>query len=488
MSVLDLRGTTALDVLPRVGAAATGAVRLGPFQVRMLAAAALAVAGWAPLYLGVLADLPGGSRAAYLLAVPVLLAVLAAGYRTPPCGVGDAESDWIVAVLLGVAGITAIEVLTDRLPTLAGLWRLPALSGVVWFACVLIVLFGVRHAVRMWMVWVFAVAVTTPLPFLLLTAELGGSDSAAIAVSAGIGAAAVALATPDAPWRLRTVATLICLGAGLLIAWAWSTEAGLITPAVLVTGVLPVLAILVVHARVATSSVPLSFPLPQRSTSSMALLACLAAVLALVGVRSDSGHSAEASVSGAWIERTAWGAPREFPFITRYLGPHSTLQRFSMLPVDGLPAAAVDVMSTPDAGALRDLADAVWYPSARPLDYRAAGGDGLPAGARVLHSNADAVTSGADTPWYAVTWTWTSGPVHQRITVIVSQSLTGSIPPPAPAPLSLPDTSVRPLLWLARQQPDDTGGIDDLVAARVRTVVDQVSTAVARSSDEHTGV
>ena len=72
-----------------------------------------------------------------------------------------------------------------------------------------------------------------------------------------------------------------------------------------------------------------------------------------------------------------------------------------------------------------------------------------------------------------MTWTWTSGTLYQRITVIVSQSLTGAVPPPTP--LSMPAASVRPLLWLARQQPDDTGDVDELVAVRARAVVAQVA-------------
>ncbi|MEH3139179.1 MAG: hypothetical protein PGN37_03165 [Mycobacterium kyogaense] len=472
MSVLDLRSTTALRALPGTAEAATETARLNPFVVRMLAATALAAGGWAPLYLGLLHDLPGGSRCTYLLAVPVLLTVVAAGHRTPPCGVGDAESDWIVAVLLGVAGVTGIGVLSDRLPTLAGLWRLPALSGVIWFACVLTVLFGVRHVVRMWALWAFALAVTTPLPFLLVTAELGGGDRAAVAVSAGIGAIGVALGTPGTPRRLRTAATLTCLSVGLLVACV--APQGEPVAAILVAGVLPVSTMLVVWSR--GTSAPQAFPLPTRSAPAMAILALLAAALPLLSVPATPARAAAASADPAWIGRTAWGAPRDYPFITRYLGPGSTLQRFSMLPVDGLPAAAVDVMTTPDAGALSDVADAVWYPSARPLDYRPAA-DPLPAGARLLHSNADAVTTGAEAPWYAVTWTWASGAVYQRITVIVSQSLTGTIPPPAPAPLSLPAASVRPLMWLARQQPDDTGQIDELVLGRARAVVDQVNAA-----------
>ena len=474
MSVLDLR--TAAVIPAPAGALGERWARVThhPFRLRMAAAVALTAAGWAPFYAGIADAASQGSRSTYLLVVPVLLVMIAATHRTPPRGVGDAESDWIVVALAGAGGFIAIHLLGARLPTLAALWRLPLLSTVVWFACVLTVLFGVRHVVRMWALWLFALGVTTPLPALLAIATLGGSDRAATAVAAAIGALAVGLATHAAPARVRLAAPLGCFGIGLLIAWGW-TGTG---PTVLVAGVLPVLAT-VAALRIGTkTAVAEEFPLPNRSMLSAAVLVTLAAALLLTSAP-PAGRVADSAVDGNWTHRTAWGAPTTFGFITRYLGPGSRWERFAVPPVDGLPAAAVDVISTANPGALRDVADAVWYPSARPLGYRIADPSGsLPAGARTMHSNADAATTGADAQWYAVSWTWHTPTVHQQVIVVVSQALTGVTPPPPPSPLSMPAVSVRPALWLARQQPDDAGPVDDLVRARANDLAERV-TAVA---------
>ena len=478
MSVLDLRTAAVVPAPSRALGERLTRVAHHPFRLRMAAAVALTAAGWAPVGADALSAASHGSRSAYLLVVPALLVMIAAAYRTPPRGVGDAESDWIVAALVGAGGFTAIHLLGERLPTQAGLWRLPLLGTVVWFACVLIVLFGVRHVVRMWALWLFALCVTTPLPVLLATAALGGSDRAVTAVAAAIGAVAVWLATRAAATRLRVAAAVGCLGIGLLIAGTWTGT----WPTVLVAGALPVLVTAAVLRSRTKRAVAEAFPLPDRSPLSAAVLVAAAAVLLLTAVPSGGRGAGDVvgAVDDTWTHRTAWGAPTTFGFITRYLGPGSRWERFAVPPVEGLPAAAVDVISTANAGALRDVADAVWYPSARPLAYRNADpSSSLPTGARTIHSDADAATSGTDGQWYAVTWTWHTSTVHQQVTVIVSQALSGAAPPPPPVPLSVSAVSVRPALWLARQQPDDAGPVDDLVRARASDLV-QTVTAVAR--------
>lgn len=483
MSVLDLRTPAVLPAPPHAVATQLARLTRDPFRIRMAAAVALTAAGWAPLHAGVVTAVTSGSRSAYLLAVPAMLVMIAAGYRTPPRGVGDAESDWIVVALAGAGGFSAIHLVGERLPTLAGLWRLPLLGTVVWFACVLTVLFGVRHVVRMWALWLFALVVTTPLPALLLSAELGGSRRAVTAVAAAVGALAVGLATRRAATRVRLTAGLICFGVGLLIAGLWPGTAA----CVLVAGALPVGATLAALHMAGKAPAREDFTLPARSPLSALVLVVVAAALLLTSAPSIDRLSA-AAVDATWTGRTAWGAPATYGFITRYLGPGSRLERFSVPPVQGLPAAAVDVISTDNGGALDDLADAVWYPSARPLNYRAADpSSGLPTGARIIHSNADAATTGADGQWYAITWTWHAPALHQRVTVIVSQTVSDGAapppPPPPPSPLSISVASLRPALWLARQQPDDTGGVDDLVRTRASDLVDTVI-AVARQRTE----
>lgn len=105
-----------------------GTTARGPDLVRMVAAAALTAVAFLTMYADLLANALDGSRAAYLVVFPVLLAVIAAGYRTAPRGVNDVESDWIVTALIGISGFVAIHLVNNRMPTLAGFWGLPLLG------------------------------------------------------------------------------------------------------------------------------------------------------------------------------------------------------------------------------------------------------------------------------------------------------------------------------------------------------------------------
>jgi hypothetical protein len=89
----------------------------------------------------------------------------------------------------------------------------------------------------------------------------------------------------------------------------------------------------------------------------------------------------------------------------------------------------------------------------------------------VIQTNADAATDGAGHDWYAVTWTWRAGALSQRVTVVVSQTIGADRTPPAPQPLSLLQTAVRPALWVARQQPNAEGTVDPRVSQRVTQVI-----------------
>lgn len=107
-----------------------------------------------------------------------------------------------------------------------------------------------------------------------------------------------------------------------------------------------------------------------------------------------------------------------------------------------MPTAAVDVLSTPSEAVLDDLADVVWYPTARPVSYRAVtASTAIPAGTRAIHSDADAAADARGVDWYALTWTQRAGSLFQRVTVIVSQSLTGDQAPRHP---SRPTSSTHP--------------------------------------------
>ncbi len=448
--------------------ASVGDSRLA-FWWRTAAVAALFCGAYGAVFLRVITESFNGSRAAFLVVAPILVLTAATGYRTPPRGVGDNESDWIVAALTGVAGFTMIALVTNRFPTLAGMWRLELVGGLVWVACAGMVIFSVRHVVRMWQVWLFALVCATTVPYLLATSALGGSDTAAVVVAAIFGTYAVYMAGGRTRqlWRFTAAAVYLVIGVGAAI--ALTPILGLTVTIIIVAGVVPVLTAFGLYhftewtGNHRTGAVSVGFhPL---SIKSLLALAFIAAALLSIHLPA-SGPPAPQLAAIDWTERSGLGQQTDYPFVTRFLGPDATLTRLDVPATPGRPAAAVDILSAPNLAVLQDYSDAIWYPTAKPVNYRPASVDiELPPGARTAHSDADAASDGAGTDWYALTWLWQTGNAYQRVTVVVSQNADGTSVV-APQPLTVSDNFAGPLAWIARQQADDVGPVAPEVVDR----------------------
>lgn len=444
-----------------------------PFATRIAIVAVLGLTGYVWVFAQAVVEAGMGSRTAITVVAPVLMVLIATGYHSPTRGVGDAESDWIIALLLGIACFTGIHLLAGRMPTLAALWHLQSLGFVVWFACLSIVLLGARHVALMWKLWVFAVCCTTPLPFILSAAALGGSDDVTAMLTAVVGAVAVFLATERARLPHRLFATGGCFVVSASAVMILDAHTGPFAAVAVGAGVFPVLTVALLHA-----ATPVTQPRPRDGSarlprcSPLSLVALAAVAVALAAVTHPQARPSESTVVAAdWPSRAGLGVPAHFPFITRFLGGDSSLTRYRVPGGPGQPAAAVDVISSPNLALLDDLADAVWYPSTHPVEYRPAPPSAhIPSGARVVHSNADAATNSDDRHWYAVTWMWRTDNAYQNVTVIVSQALDGRDTPPPPQPISLLDTSLRPALWTTRQQPHVDGQVDPEVIRRANDV------------------
>ena len=440
---------------------------------RLAFIAILTFAAYAFVIVDYVGNALSGSRAVLLLVLPILIGLIATGYRQAPRGVSDGESDWIVAIVAGVIGFTGLHLLIQRMPTLARLWHLDSLGVVLWTACLFAIMFGVRYVVRMWQLWLFVACCVSPLPFLMAAAACGGSDTSIALLTAAIGALAVYLAGRSASLGRRLSATLVCLASASLLAVLVGNRLALAGTVVLVAGVAPVIvtAVMLLGAgRVKGTASSAWSNLPHRSPLSLLTLVAVAAGLLVINpphARSEDPSPAAAD----WAQRAGLGAPESFPFIKRFVGPDATLVRYTVPAKADMPTAAVDVITTSRPAALGDFDDMVWYPSSRPLEFQSATSASMPAGARVIHSNADATTDASAVDWYAVTWVWKAGPAYQRVTVIVNQKLDSDAPPPAPEALSLKDTSITPALWLARQQPDSSGKVDPAVIERADSVV-----------------
>jgi hypothetical protein len=447
------------------------------FWWRTAMLAGMFLGAYGAVFAQVLSDSVSGSRTAFLVVAPLLVMLGATGYRTAPRGVGDNESDWIIAAVTGVVGFTAIALVTSRFPTLAGLWRLELVGALVWVACAGMIIFSVRHVLRMWQVWIFALCCALTMPYLLVTASLGGSDTAVVAVGATMGAFAVYLAGRPSRRRCRIAAALLCLAIGGGISVLLTEHLGLFVTLIIAAAVVPVsVAVGLHHFTVLTGSyrgpaVSVGFhPLSPRSIVVLGLLAVVVLVTHIPAPRPP----APPLVHGDWAQRSGLSAPSDFGFVTRFLGPQSSLARYEVPAAAKSPAAVVDVITTANLAVLQDYSDAIWYPSPIPVNYESAGtglDNRLPLNARVAHSNADAATDGAAQNWYAVTWVWRTADVYQQVTVVVNQSATSEDSPAAPAPLSVAETVVKPILWVARQQPEWVGGVDKRVVKRADEIV-----------------
>jgi len=424
-----------------------------------------------------------GSYTSFLVVAPVLAALIASAIRPSP-GVGDTEFDWIVAIIFAAGGLLAIELLSQRLPALSGLWNWDHFRPIVWAIAAAMIIFSVRHVLRLWRTWVFALLCAPAMPFLLLTSHLGGTEDAAVLLAAVLGTVAVYLATSTfrTSWRLiaTTANLVVATGLGHLLGWH-----DLLGRTVVVAGVVPVLTVLAVrhvaHVRVAASIA--AHPakgtarFPRVGARSYGVLVLLAASLLLTSPP-VSAVQPTVQASGDWIARLNLHRTAEFDFIRRFVGPGATLTRYTLTTPNPNPAVAIDVIAASNLARLSTYSDAVWYPSSTPVNYRSADIDS-PTGlsANTAQSDADSASTDPSGQWYALTWLWQAGTVYQRVTVVVNQDLSAAIPPPAPRPIGWTNTLLEPMLWLSRQQPAPTGVVPKRVVRAADDVARQILAA-----------
>jgi hypothetical protein len=444
-----------------------------------------------------------GSRAAYLLVMPVLLTMIAFGRGTAARGVADAETDWILAGSLGGLALLLNYLATQRFPSLAALWNLPLISAVLWSFSVATILFGARRIWQVWPMWLFALVTVTPLPSMLITAGLGGGNAAASAVAAVLGAVAVFLAGRRSAlgWRLAAAAVSALAGVGAAIALA---ERPLPLSVAVSAGVIPVACATLLYrftGRAAPREGGLAGNegsgkptlvrtvhdpafLPYRSPTALTMLAVLAGLqMVLTAAATGPADLKLARADADWATKAGLSPTAEFGFISRYLGPDSTFTRYLAPQVPGYPAAAVDVITAASLGALQTYRDVIWYPAPVLPDYRIIDLNSHVTNALVLATDSSVTTNAEVADWYAVTWTWNTGSAYQQVYVVVNQTTTPTDPPPPnPAPPSIRDTMITPALWISRQQADPSTKVDPVVAARAQQVADDVVRAAAARS------
>lgn len=418
-----------------------------------------------------------GSYTAYLLVAPILGALIASGIRPSP-GVGDAEFDWMVAILLCAAGLLSLRMLSARLPALSGLWNWHHFTPVIWVMTVGTVLFSARHVLRLWRAWGFALLCAPAMPFLLVTAKLGGTEDDAVMVAAAVGSLAVYLATSTFGLAHRFLAAAVTMAVAVGLDHLVGFE-HLLPRTLLVAGAVPVLSVAAVryaaHVRVAASMAAHpakgNAKFPHVGGKGLSALIVLAAAMQVSAPPAGS-EPARVTADRGWINALNLRPTAEFDFIRRFLGPEATLTRYAL---DGEPAVAIDVISTPNLARLNDYKDAVWYPSATPVSYRPGGIVG-PVEVRTAQSDPDSATSSVAYQWYALTWLWQTGQDYQRVTVVVNQDLRSDTTP-APEPITWTNSLLEPVLWLSRQQPVPTGVAPKRVSRTAALVAERILAA-----------
>lgn len=446
------------------------------YWARIAAVGALVAIGYGLDLIGVVMSAVDGSRTPLLALTPVLALLIASGYHRPPPGVTDNESDWLFASILGILGFAGITLVSARFETLAGLFRLDLLGAVLWAACATVIVLGARHAQRMWRVWLFAALCCSPVPFFLAAGALGGSDTVTAGLSVCFGATAVYLAGARAGRPRRLLAALLCLVIGWCLTALLIGSMPLFATVTIASAVVPVLVHVVLRDWVAPGVGLISPPplYPTRSWPSFAALPLLALLVAVTHTSAPQPPEPPV-VSGDWTHQANMVGARQFPDITRFLGPDAQFARYRIPDSPGLPAAAVDVITTPNLASLRDHRNTVWYPTTRPLNFTAAPNPtAAPVELREIFSNADTATDINTPQWYALTWEWRTAAGYQQVTVIVNQNTAAPADEPPSPQLSAGDTLLSPVLWIGRQQAEVAGPVDDTVTGRATDIADSL--------------
>ncbi|AQA03829.1 hypothetical protein BVC93_16895 [Mycobacterium sp. MS1601] len=412
-----------------------------------------------------------GSQSVYLVVAPILAGLVASGYVRAPRGARDSDADWIAALLLAVGGFATLWLIEDRLPTMAALWHTDNIGLILWVAASGMVVFSARHILRMWHVWVLGLILAPVMPFMLVTAQFGGTDTAIAMTAASLGSLAVYLATRFTDMRRRLLCTVanVALSATAVLLLV---DTSLYVCVIISAGAVPVVVVLAAHRLARTPAGDTSAAaasLPHRRVRSYVALVLAAGAMLWVHLPVPRSQVIE-SVPVDWMATTALDPVENFDFITDFVGPDATFTRYRAPGGAGEYQTVVDVISSPNLARLQDFSDAVWYPTSAPVNYQPyEGGPTAPRGMQTAHTDAETAETGDAANWNAVTWIWQSGNAFQRVTVVTSQ--TRGQPAPQPRPLTVQNVVIEPALWLTRQQELQAGAVDPIVTASTDVVV-----------------
>lgn len=466
------------------------------FVLRIAGLLALTLLAYGGVFYEIARSINEGSRASYLMVMPVLLAMIAYGSASAPRGVSDGETDWILAIGFGGLALLLSTGAAQRFPTISSLWGLSIVSAAIWMACVATVLFGTARVRQLPSLLFFSLLTVTPLPWLLMTAALGGTTVAGTRVASGFGALAVFLAARRSPLPLRVAVAVGCALTGLIAATALDRLPRPI-PVVVTAGVIPLLGFFLLQRLRARprerdgvlasdegSGKDTITSLPHRSKWALLALTAVAGAHLLITTPASAAIPAAqlTRADGGWTARAGLASVQQFTFGQRFLGPDTTFRRYQLPALQSRPAAVVDVITARNLEALRTSQYVIWYPAPSIVNYRFIDTDAI-RGALASATDSSAATTGGNQHWYAVSWLWATAETFQQVFVVVNQDLTSQEPPPLPEPPSLRRAVVDPVLWLTRQQADPSTIVDPAVRNRAQQVVDEIRNAAQVRDD-----
>ncbi len=441
-----------------------------------------------------------GSRTSYLMVMPVLLAMIAYGGANAAGGMSDGETDWILAIGFGGLALVLSTSAAHRFPTMAGLWGLSVVSAAIWMASVATILFGTDRIKQMPSLLFFALLTVTPLPWMLMTAALGGTTVAATVVAGCFGSVAVFLAGRHSPLRWRAAAAVGCVIVGVGTAWVLDQFPSPI-PVAVTAGIIPLLGFSLLQRLSTAKTAPHGndgvlaseegsgkdtivrasatlTSLPHRSKRALLALTAVAGVHLLLTTPASAATPASqlTHADDTWTARADLTPVQQFSFVQRFLGPDATFLRYQTRSLPGQPAVAIDLITADNLEVLRTSPHVVWYPAPSMVNYRTVEVGAIKE-AHASATDSSAATTGGNQQWYAVSWLWAVAETFQQVFVVVNQDLTSQDPPPLPAPPSFRSTVIDPILWLTRLQADPSTQVDPAVRDRAQQVVNIIVAA-----------
>jgi hypothetical protein len=391
-----------------------------------------------------------GDPGVYRILLPLIMTMCIIGVSRRPVirvHVYDRNLDAFVALVLAVIGLSIRVLLTPKLGQTNTIWGLSDMLLGLFVLIGIIILWGLRTAWRYRLADLIILGMC-PLPFLLIGAELGGTDAIYGTLSVAIATAYYLLAAgPDRSW----VAAGAALLGGTALAFvlgdlhAWSTVTDLV-PAILVLIALTAMIIRSGLERFGSASAP------DGVTQKMPLAVGLGVVL-LVGIVFgvvETGQSARLPPQAAPAMLPGCSRPPTIPgyrVLTRstiswapaYFGRGTTWERatYGVRPHQVIPSLAIDMVQTSRSATLNNYPPQVTYLSGL---LAVQGQPTLVEGikAQRAFTNSNLAVDPANRSWLQITMTWrnnhTRSKTVERTVISVPQTLPGInlLPPPVP--------------------------------------------------------